>query len=179
MSDLRTARFAVASVLFFAFAASAAATDAAVPDSAALPAEWRGKALLVKSPTVRLREQPDDQAAPVDLSLYGIWLYPRRMQGDWLRVKGGWLKVVEVLREHEVLDYFTDELKRSESAFGYVCRARAWIEKNEFDKAEADLSEALRLDPRCARAYFVRSAIAREQGRSQERLGNLRAMRLL
>lgn len=163
-----------ASFLFVSSVLSATEPDPArtSPDAGALPTEWRDKAMLAKSAEVRVREQPDDQAALIDFSVQGIWLHVRQVRGDWLQVEPGWLRAADVVCDDEALDHFTADLTRAESAFAFLCRARAWMLKKDLDKAQADLSEALRLDPQCARVYFVRALIAVEQGEGAKMLEN-------
>jgi tetratricopeptide (TPR) repeat protein len=130
--------------------------------------EWRGQRVLAAAPNVLLREQPDAQAAASSVSPAGIWLDVKRSQGEWLEVDWGWLRAADAVRKDQAVEHFTDELAKSESAFAYIARSRGWLAKNEFDKAQADVSEALRLEPNNARAYFARSRIAEEQGRRED-----------
>ena len=132
--------------------------------------EWRGRRVLAAAPNVRLRERPDEQAAAINVSPAGIWLDVKRSQGEWLEVDWGWLRAADAVREEQAVEHFTAELANSESAFAYIARSRAWLEKKEFDKAQADVSEAQRLEPNNARAYFARSRIAEEQGRPEDAL---------
>jgi tetratricopeptide (TPR) repeat protein len=166
--------FVVACLYVISFIASAAEPDATAPPTAdgGLPVEWQDKSLLAKSADVRLRERPDENAACVEFSVQGVWLHPRRLQGDWLQVETGWVRTTDVVLEEQALDYFTAELMKSKCAFAYVGRARAWMKKKDYDRAQRDLSEALRLDPRCARAYLARALLAEEQHDPDEMLAN-------
>ncbi|HEV7226368.1 MAG TPA: tetratricopeptide repeat protein [Pirellulales bacterium] len=143
---------------------------AADPDSAQVADEWRGRRVLAASPQVVLRERPDAQAPAILVSLAGVWLDVKRSQGDWLEDEFGWMRAADAVRDEQAIEYFTAELARGETAFAYIARSRAWLKKKEFDKAQADVSEALRLEPNSARAYYARSAIAAAQGRKADEL---------
>ena len=143
---------------------------AAEPDSTQIKDEWRGQKLLAAKPGVLLREQPNDQAPTSPVSTVGIWLEVKRSEGDWLEADWGWIRAADTVREDQAVEHFTAELAKSENAFAYIHRSRAWLKKSEFDKAQADVSEALRLEPNNARAYFVRSRIAADQIRTEEGL---------
>ena len=70
-------------------------------------------------------------------------------------VKGavkGWVARSDVLPISQALDFFNAELKRSQSAPAYATRAAIWGVQGEFDKGIADCNEAIRLDPKNARA---------------------------
>ncbi|HUY91692.1 MAG TPA: tetratricopeptide repeat protein [Pirellulales bacterium] len=94
----------------------------------------------------------------------------KRSRGDWLEADWGWLRAAEAVRDDQAIEHFTADLARAEIAFAFIARSRAWLAKNEFDKAQADVSEALRLEPNNARAYFARSRIAQAQERPDDEL---------
>lgn len=141
-------------------------------DTSAAADEWTGRRVLAKSPAAVLRAAPDENSATIPLSLTGVCLVVQQRQGDWLNLDGGWLPVSDAIREEGVVEHFTGQLKQGESAFSYLGRARGWLNQNDFDKAQADVSEALRIEPQSARAYFVQARIAAEQQRGDEELAN-------
>src|SRR3569623_988546 len=143
---------------------------AATPDTPQAEDEWRGRRILAASPDVLLREQPNEQAPSSPVSTVGIWLDVKRSEGEWLQVDWGWMRAADAVRDDQAIEHFTAELARSESAFAYICRSRAWLENNEFDKAQADVSEALRLEPNNSRAHFARAQLAAAQQRAEENL---------
>lgn len=143
---------------------------AAEPDSTQIKDEWRGQKVLAAKPGVLLREQPNDQAPTSPVSTAGIWLEVKRSEGAWLEVDWGWIRAADAVREDQAVEHFAAELARAETAFAHLARSRAWLEQNDFDKAQADVSEALRLEPNNARAYFARSKIAAKQKRTEEEL---------
>lgn len=149
--------------------ASGAARGAS-PDSPLPADEWRGRRVLAASPQVVLREQPNAEAAIVPVSVAGIWFNVQRAEREWLQLDYGWLRVADAVRDDQAVEFFTAELARGESAFAYICRSRAWLEKKEFDKAQADVSEALRLEPNNVRAYYTRAKIAMVQEHAEEAL---------
>ena len=79
--------FAVASVLFLPLGASAAEPLPAGGTSS--PDEWRDRAVMAKTPDARAHALPDEQSPVVAFSLQGLWLHPRQLQGEWLRVHEG------------------------------------------------------------------------------------------
>lgn len=141
-------------------------------DKGAATDEWTGRLVMAKSPGVALREAPDENAATIPMSLTGIWLDVQQRQGDWLNVDGGWLLISDAVRDEGVVEHLTAQLKRGESVFSYLGRARGWLNQNDIDKARADVSEALRIEPQSARAYFVQGRIAAEQKSYDEALAN-------
>ena len=159
MNECRVGWSAVAWFLLSSVAALAADRDPTISDPSVLPAEWRDHRWLVKSSDVRLRETPDAQSPVVDFSLAGIWLHAQQFQGDWLKVEKGWLRAAEVVIDDAAVEFFTKEIQVAKSAFAYVSRARAWMFKSAFDKAQADLSEAIKLDPTNAE-YLTDRAVA-------------------
>ncbi|HVA47127.1 MAG TPA: tetratricopeptide repeat protein [Pirellulales bacterium] len=152
-------------LLSAAYAVDHSAADAAADG-------WTGRFVLAKSPAVVLREAPDGNSATIQLSLTGIWLEVQQKEGDWLKFAEGWLPVSDVMGEEGVVEHFTAQLKQGESVFSYLGRARGWLNQNDFGKAEADVSEALRLEPQNARAFFVRGKIAAKRQRNDEALAN-------
>lgn len=148
------------------------------PDGSQGAAYTTGQIVMAKSPKVVLRDQPDEKATAIPCSLAGIWTHVAQVEGDWLKIDEGWLRTSEVVREDAVVEYFTAQLAHDETAFNYLARARGWLKRREYDKAQgdalvhrgilysqrnerekalADLNEALRLTPgdvfaRCSRA---------------------------
>jgi tetratricopeptide (TPR) repeat protein len=59
---------------------------------------------------------------------------------------------------------FTEALRLEESAVVYLQRARTYIKMNEFDKALADYTEAIRLDPESTTAYNNRAVTYAKKG---------------
>ena len=158
--------------LFSVASVWAVETDSTSPPAAASQPtdEWTGRKVLAKSADVVLHEAVDDKAPAVPLSTVGIWLTVGKAQDGWLQTDVGWVRAEVVVRDDQAVEYFTGELKRAVSAFAYIGRSRAWLNANEIDKADADVSEALRLEPRNARAYFARAAIAATQERADAEL---------
>jgi tetratricopeptide (TPR) repeat protein len=95
----------------------------------------------------------------------GAILFVEGVSGDRVSVmqasgvKGavkGWVNRSDVLSISQALDFFNAELKRSPTARAYATRAAIWGVQGEFDKGIADCNEAIRLDPKNARAFFNR-----------------------
>lgn len=148
-------------------------------DQPAAASKLIGRAVLAKSPEIVLRDLPDEHAAVSVVSPVGIWLNVARVQGAWLSTEGGWIRASEVVRDDRAVEYFTTCLAQEENGFAYLCRSRAWLKENDLDKAQADVSEALRLDPRNARVFFAKARIAAALGRDDDEMTNYdQALRL-
>jgi tetratricopeptide (TPR) repeat protein len=84
--------------------------------------------------------------------LYATWI------GDTGTIEG-WINRSDVIPFSQSLDFFGKELKRSPTARTYAIRATIWAEKHDYDKAIADWSEAIRLEPNQPSAYVERASV--------------------
>lgn len=159
-------------VCFWAGAALIFSSAFAAEPSATAPNEWPGKMVVAKTPQVVLRERPDEQAATIRYSLHGVVLTVAHEEHGWLDVTQGWTPAVDVLPIDQAVDYFTIQLAQRESVFAYLGRARGWLQRGDAGRAQADVSEALRLEPQNARAILVRAKIADVQDRDDEALAD-------
>jgi tetratricopeptide (TPR) repeat protein len=91
------------------------------------------------------------------LKVDGDGFLVRLMQGRNEPIEGR-INRADVLTLPQALAALDDELKRIPSAAAYVTRAAIWELKREYDKAIADCSEAIRLDPKQAKAYSIRGS---------------------
>ena len=66
----------------------------------------------------------------------------------------------------------TDLIEKNPEASTYLSRSRIWNYKGEYDKAIADYSEAIRLDPRNATTYCNRGDLWREGGEHDKALAD-------
>jgi tetratricopeptide (TPR) repeat protein len=67
----------------------------------------------------------------------------------------------------------------SKDAFSYVGRGRLHYERGLYDKAIADCSDALRIDPKLAEAYYGRSLAYGQKGDKTRSEADLRRAREL
>ena len=111
---------------------------------------------------------PTSRPPPSPFLLRAFGCTVKRAEGDWLQADDGWILAADVVRNNRAIEYFTAELAREKNAFAHLGRSRAWLQQKEFDKAQADVSEALRLEPENARAYYARSRIAAAQQRTED-----------
>jgi tetratricopeptide (TPR) repeat protein len=56
----------------------------------------------------------------------------------------------------------------------YYNRSIAWTNKADYDKAIADCTEAIRIDPKCTDAYYNKARCLALQGKTEPSLQNLR-----
>lgn len=150
-----------------------AAIAAAAPPPASTSSGHGTATFFPRSHHVRMRARPDDDAPTLPLSLLGATLRVRAEHGEWLDACWGWLRRDELVAADEAVDFFSAELARSPSVFGYLSRASALIEKSELDRARRDVDEALRLCPNCARTYVVLARCALEQLLAEECISHL------
>ncbi len=73
-------------------------------------------------------------------------------------------------RAGEAVQDLTRYLERERTVEGYYHRAMAWMELRKLDRAEEDLSAALRLDPEDAEVWTVRGVVRALQERYAEAL---------
>ena len=121
---------------------------------------WVGQRVVTKFGTVLKvgREVVDDprektsarREERVVLRVYRV----DRVKGPWLWLvpeeggASGWVPVGQVVRYDQAIDYFTSEIRpRPNAAKAYLLRGYVWREKGEYDKAIADFTEAIKLDP--------------------------------
>jgi tetratricopeptide (TPR) repeat protein len=80
--------------------------------------------------------------------------------GDWLQIEGSWVQRSDVTSLEAAIEFFSAQLERKPTPFSLTSRAVAWKERSEFDKARADVQEAIRIDPKFALAYAVRAELS-------------------
>jgi len=90
----------------------------------------------------------------------GDWFWVRYSSGESGPVNA-WINRSEVIPFSQALDFFNEELKRNPTAKAYTIRGTIWVHKREYDKAIADYTEAIRLDPKNAKLHYMRGS-ARE-----------------
>jgi Tfp pilus assembly protein PilF len=164
------ASLALGQFLFASASAAEPGFDSPQAEASEQTDVWTGRTVLTKSADVVLHEEPDEKAPVVALSHVGVWLHVKKTKNGWLNVEFGWIPAENVVRDDQAVEYFTSELRQSESESAYVSRSRAWLNANEIDKADADVSEAFRLEPRSGRAYFARAKIAAARQQADEEL---------
>jgi len=76
----------------------------------------------------------------------------------------GWINRSDVIPLSQALDFFNEALKRNPTARAYVIRGSISYEKEEYDKAIADYSQAIRLNPKDANAYIGRGDAWSDKG---------------
>lgn len=142
------------------------------PLSGAATDEWTGREVLARSQQVKLRERPDACSPVIETSPHGILFTVDREEGGWLRLAPGWMKVDDVVVVKQAVEHFSAQLAQAENVFGHLGRARGWLSQDDHDRALADVSEALRLDPENARAVLVRGEIAAARQRHDDALAD-------
>jgi tetratricopeptide (TPR) repeat protein len=84
----------------------------------------------------------------------------KHVNGDWYwvvwtqhKTMKGWVNRSDVILFSQALDFFDDEVKRNPSAWAYNARGLVWFGKGDLDRAIADFTAAIRLDPKFSAAY--------------------------
>ena len=85
-------------------------------------------------------------------------------RGEWVLVrsggKRGWVRTAEVVRLAEATAYFTGMIEAQPRVAGHHLRlAAARAERGEYEKAAADCTEAIRLDPGNVAAHYCRATV--------------------
>jgi tetratricopeptide (TPR) repeat protein len=118
---------------------------------------WQGVQIMPKSPQVELRS---DGGTPV--SIYDI-SWPATVQetnGRFLRIQddggysrnqaGGWIYCDDVVKSDDARDYYSNQLRRGETAWLHWMRGISWEALNEPGIAMMDYQSALQVDPQTA-----------------------------
>ena len=87
-----------------------------------------------------------------------------QVNGDWLWLKAnnvnGWVRSSEIIPLDQAIDFYTEEiLRQSREARACHRRGLVWAAKANADAALADLSEAIRLDPKNAASFVDRGIV--------------------
>ena len=80
----------------------------------------------------------------------------------------GWIAKQVVLSIDEAIRYFTKAIANEPRADDYFGRGNAWCDKNQYDKAIADCSEAIRLEPKFYEAFSLRGYAYALKGNATE-----------
>jgi tetratricopeptide (TPR) repeat protein len=83
-----------------------------------------------------------------------------------------WISRREAIPSDLGIDYFTAAIERERNAVDLVARGRLWADQAEFDDANADLNEAIELQPKFANAYVGRADVWYAQGKLNEALAD-------
>lgn len=83
--------------------------------------------------------------------------------GDWLWLVhqgiAGWVKGDSVVLYDRAVDYFTQEIQTNPSTRAFINRGNLWLERQEFDIAIGDFTEAIKLDPSETVAFAARGTV--------------------
>jgi tetratricopeptide (TPR) repeat protein len=118
---------------------------------------WIGKRVVParKDFTLEQQGQPAHRTNN-PISIYVV----ERSEGArlWIKAEGngpsGWAAPDQLVRVDAATEFFTSRIRaKPRDAFSYFMRAWIWQDKKEYDKAIADYTEAIRLDPNDARAF--------------------------
>ncbi len=153
------------------------ATVLVLPGSTAHAAEqWVGSRVMLKRGVVlkvgnQLVHDKEQELEPVLLGSAENWTrnayrpyLVEQVNGPWLWVvpefpkfggASGWVKTGDVLRPEQVDDYFTAQIRIKPTPEDYLDRG-FFREKDDVGLAIADYGEAIRLDPKFAKAYYYR-----------------------
>jgi tetratricopeptide (TPR) repeat protein len=77
----------------------------------------------------------------------------------------GWVDAQNLVPVAKAISYFTERIRASpKDADAYQCRAAAWQEQGNFDKAIKDINDAIRLHPENSRYYSSRGDVWSDKG---------------
>ena len=113
---------------------------------------WVGKRVVQKLSNFTLRQ--NGEAAPSTESLIRVYVVERVFGPTvWLHAEGngptGWAPGDQVVPIDQAIEFFTNQVRvNPRDAFSYVMRGRVWRDRREIDKAMADYTEAIGIDPR-------------------------------
>ena len=127
--------------------------------------DWVGKKVVQKRPTFQLKTESRLINTGARLLTYRV----ERVNGPWLwltaKELSGWAEAAEMIAVEQSIEFFTDYIRSNPSqTFGYMMRAKLWQEeKNQFDSALADYTEAIRLQSKNAYLYKNRGSVWMEK----------------
>ena len=133
----------------------AVALAAPPPLHAQADPSWVGKRVVQKLSNFTLRQ--NGETAPRTESLIRVYVVERVFGPTvWLHTEGngptGWAPGDQVAPIDQAIEFFTNEVRANpRDAFSYVMRGRVWRDRREIDKAMADYTAAIGLDPRAPR----------------------------
>jgi tetratricopeptide (TPR) repeat protein len=125
--------------------------------------QWVGTKVVVKRDTP-LRVGTKDVVDREGFTVYEV----QKVNGDWLwlvsDLRQGWVHTKNVIPYSKAIDQITRELKGHPNAQAYLSRGKLWEARSEFDKAIADYSAAIKLDPTNEFIYNSRGNAWRSKG---------------
>jgi tetratricopeptide (TPR) repeat protein len=131
---------------------------------------WKGQAVLLTRPGVRLEAPDGEKIAPRTAGVAkDLQFVVRQDEGGRLRVESrrqvGWIAKGDAVLIWRAVAHFTARLAQDRND-SYACTARglAHAANNGPDKALADFDEAIRLDPRATLAHYHRANLAYGKG---------------
>ncbi|NQV22803.1 MAG: tetratricopeptide repeat protein [Rhodopirellula sp.] len=94
-------------------------------------------------------------------------LVGRETNGNWLWIPAakGWIQQSDVVAIDKAIDYFTRQIQQSPTSRNYFERGAALVALNDFEKAAADFSKSIELDPQNVPAINDRGTTYRRLGR--------------
>jgi tetratricopeptide (TPR) repeat protein len=119
------------------------------------PESWVGEKVIVKRNGIKIANT-DENGKQVYVGKIAFAVVTVLADKDGrlkVRQQGveGWFDKDEAILLESAIPYYTDIIKANpNSAYGYAMRGIAYTEKKNYDKAIADHSEAIRLDPKDA-----------------------------
>ena len=115
-----------------------------------------GMKVLARSPGLVLEDGGRSVTASATPRIYVV----ERVEGDKVRLfhwqQKGLAPAAAVIPLDHAIAYFDGRIKaHPREAFGYLARAMARVKDRAYDGALADCDEAIRLEPKDARAYWL------------------------
>lgn len=122
------------------------------------PDKLAGRHVIACRPQAAIYEKPARGSELPDASAFAVIAFIHEVRGEWVRSDEGWLLAEDVVDVDDARDFFTKSIEASPTAFAYASRAWVRILSSEpIGEALTDAEEAVRRDPNCALAFFVKA----------------------
>jgi tetratricopeptide (TPR) repeat protein len=134
----------------------------AAPPAKDDPKSWKGERVFGKKPAKEIAFGDTVDGKQVEYKFSGYFpIEVREDRKDEIRLfdgrHEGWAKKEDFVLARDAPAYFSERIRaNSKDGDAYFWRAAAWLDRGEFDKAIADCTEAIKIDPENSAAFNSR-----------------------
>lgn len=139
------------------------AVPAGLTEAIAQPAEsWVGNEVMVTAWEAELKAGEETVGRASLGEVYKV----AREQGPWLWIeeRRGWIERSDVVPSEQAVEYFSEQVRQSNSAEAYHKRGAMWLARNDPEKAAEDYTQAIRTEPQNPVLYNERGNVYRRLG---------------